>query len=159
MVEPVMHFCTDEQNKRFLKDVPFLEEMLVKEGIILFKFFFSVTKHEQLSRFDSRETDLLKQYKISPVDRMAQEMWDDYSVRKFQMLNETNRTLAPWTIIRSDNKKLARLNCIKYILSKIDYEDKISEEELRVDPDIVVSGIDEIRFMEEHLLEPTELPG
>lgn len=159
MVEPVMHFCTDEQNKRFLKDVPFLEEMLVKDGIILFKFFFSVTKHEQLCRFDSRETDPLKQYKISPVDRMAQEMWDDYTVRKFQMLNETNRTLAPWTIIRSDNKKLARLNCIKYILSKIDYEDKISDEELRTDPDIVVSGIDEIRFMEEHLLEPTELPG
>jgi polyphosphate kinase 2 len=159
MVEPVMHFCTDEQNKRFLKDVPFLEEMLVKDGIILFKFFFSVTKYEQLRRFDSRETDPLKQYKISPVDRMAQEMWDDYTVRKFQMLNETNRTLAPWTIIRSDNKKLARLNCIKHILSKIDYEDKISEEELRTDPNIVVSGIDEIRFMEEHLLEPTELPG
>jgi polyphosphate kinase 2 len=159
MVEPIMHFCTDEQNKRFLKDVPFLEEMLVKDGIILFKFFFSVTKQEQLRRFDSRETDLLKQYKISPVDRMAQEMWDDYTVRKFQMLNETNRTLAPWTIIRSDNKKLARLNCIKHILSKIDYEDKISEEELRTDPDVLVSGIDEIRFMEEHLLEPTELPG
>jgi polyphosphate kinase 2 len=159
MVEPVMHFCTDEQNKRFLKDVPFLEEMLVKDGITLFKFFFSVTKHEQLRRFDSRETDLLKQYKISPVDRMAQEMWDDYTVRKFQMLNETNRTLAPWTIIRSDNKKLARLNCIKYILSKIDYEDKISKKELQTDPEVLVSGIDEIRFMEEHLLEPTELPG
>ena len=159
MVEPVMHFCTDEQNKRFLKDVPLLEEMLVKDGITLFKFFFSVTKHEQLRRFDSRETDPLKQYKISPVDRMAQEMWDDYSVRKFQMLNETNRTLAPWTIIRSDNKKMARLNCIKYILSQIDYEDKIAKEELRTDPDVLVSGIDEIRFMEEHLLEPTELPG
>ena len=115
----------------------------------------------KLYRFhiDSRETDLLKQYKISPVDRMAQEMWDDYTVRKFQMLNETNRTLAPWTIIRSDNKKLARLNCIKYILSQIDYEDKISDEALRTDPDVLVSGIDEIRFMEEHLLEPTELPG
>jgi polyphosphate kinase 2 len=159
MVEPVMHFCTDEQNKRFLKDVPLLEEMLVKDGITLFKFFFSVTKQEQLRRFNSRETDPLKQYKISPVDRMAQEMWDDYSVRKFQMLNETNRTLAPWTIIRSDNKKLARLNCIKYILSNIDYEDKIPDEELRTDPEVLVSGIDEIRFMEEHLMEPTELPG
>jgi len=159
MVEPVMHFCTDEQNKRFLKDVPFLEEMLVKDGIILFKFFFSVTKYEQMRRFDSRETDLLKQYKISPVDRMAQEMWDDYTVRKFQMLNETNRTLAPWTIIRSDNKKLARLNCMKYILSKIEYEDKISKEGLRTDPDVLVTGIDEIRFLEEHLLDPTELPG
>jgi polyphosphate kinase 2 len=159
MVEPVMGFCTDEQNKRFLKDVPFLEEMLVKDGIRLFKFFFSVSKEEQLRRFDSRETDLLKQYKISPVDRMAQEMWDDYTVRKFQMLNETNRTLAPWTIIRSDNKKLARLNCIKSILSRIDYEDKVDPKELITDPEVVISGIDEIRLMEEGLLTPLELPG
>jgi polyphosphate kinase 2 len=159
MVEPVMGFCTDEQNKRFLKDVPMLEEMLVKDGIILFKFFFSVSKSEQLRRFDSRETDPLKQYKISPVDRMAQDLWDDYTVRKFQMLNETNRTLAPWTIIRSDNKKLARLNCIKYMLSHIDYEGRIPEEELRTDPEIVISGIEEIRFLEQHLMKPTELPG
>ncbi len=159
MVEPVMNFCTDEQNKRFLKDVPMLEEMLVKDGIILFKFFFSVSKDEQLQRFDSRETDLLKQYKISPVDRMAQEMWDDYTVRKFQMLNETNRTLAPWTIIRSDNKKLARLNCIKHFLSRIKYEGRIPKKELRTDPDVLISGIDEIRYMEEHLLEPYALAG
>ena len=159
MVEPVMNFCTDEQNKRFLKDVPMLEEMLVKDGIILFKFFFSVSKDEQLQRFDSRETDLLKQYKISPVDRMAQEMWDDYTVRKFQMLNETNRTIAPWTIIRSDNKKLARLNCIKHFLSRIKYEGRIPKKELRTDPDVLISGIDEIRYMEEHLLEPYALAG
>jgi len=159
MVEAVMGFCTDEQNKRFLKDVPMLEEMLVKDGIMLFKFFFSVSKDEQLRRFQSRETDLLKQYKISPVDRMAQEKWDDYTVRKFQMLNETNRTLAPWIIIRSDNKKLARLNCIKHILSKVDYKDKVSDEELQTDPQIVVSGIDEIRFMEDHLLDSLILPG
>jgi polyphosphate kinase 2 len=159
MVEPVMDFCTDEQNKRFLKDVPMLEEMLVKDGIKLFKFFFSVSKDEQLRRFNSRETDPLKQYKISPVDKMAQEMWDDYTVRKFQMLNETNRTLSPWTIIRSDNKKLARLNCIKHILSEIDYKDKIPLEELRTDPEVLLSGIDEIRFMEDNLLTQMELPG
>ena len=159
MVEPVMGFCTDEQNKRFLKDVPLLEEMLVKDGIVLLKYFFSVTKTEQLRRFDSRETDPLKQFKISPVDREAQDRWDDYTVRKFQMLNETNRTLAPWWIIRSDVKKLARLNCIKHILQQFDYEDKISEDQLQIDPEIVVSGIDEIRFMEEHLLKQTELPG
>jgi len=147
MVEPAMNFCTDEENKRFLKDVPMLERMLVKDGIVLFKFFFSVSKEMQLKRFDSRETDPLKQYKISPVDRLAQEMWDDYTVRKFQMLNETNRTVSPWTIIRSDNKKKARLNCIKYILSQIDYKDKISKKELKPDPAIVVSGIDEIKFM------------
>lgn len=159
MVEPVMDFCTDEQNKRFLKDVPMLEEMLVKDGIKLFKFFFSVSKDEQLRRFDSRETDPLKQYKISPVDKMAQEMWDDYTVRKFQMLNETNRTLAPWTIIRSDNKKLARLNCIKHLLSQIEYKDKIPAEELQIDPNVLISGIDEIRFMEDNLLTQMELPG
>ena len=159
MVEPVMDFCTDEQNKRFLKDVPMLERMLVKDGIILFKFFFSVSKDIQLERFDSRETDPLKQYKISPVDRMAQEMWDDYTVRKFQMLNETNRTIAQWTIIRSDNKKLARLNCIKYILSKIKYDGRISKKDLKTDPKVLISGIDEIRNMEDNLMEPYVLPG
>jgi polyphosphate kinase 2 len=159
MVEPTMGFCTDEENKRFLKDTPMLESMLVKNGIVLFKFFFSVSKEEQLRRFDARETDPLKQYKISPVDREAQERWDDYTVRKFQMLNETNRTISPWTIIRSDNKKKARLNCIKHILSKVEYKNKIPQEELTTDPEVVVSGIDEIRFMEDHLMTGVELPG
>jgi polyphosphate kinase 2 len=159
MVEPTMDFCTDEENKRFLKDVPMLESMLVKNGIQLFKFFFSVSKEEQMRRFTSRETDPLKQYKISPVDREAQERWDDYTIRKFQMLNETNRSTSPWTIIRSDNKKKARLNCIKYILSQVDYKDKISDDFLQIDPEIVVSGIDEIRFMEDNLMTGIELPG
>jgi polyphosphate kinase 2 len=159
MVEPTMGFCTDEENKRFLKDTPMLESMLVKNGIILFKFFFSVSKEEQLRRFNAREKDPLKQYKISPVDREAQERWDDYTVRKFQMLNETNRTISPWTIIRSDNKKKARLNCIKHILFKVEYKGKISVEELKTDPEVVASGIDEIRFMEDHLMTGVELPG
>ena len=159
MVEPTMGFCTDEENKRFLKDTPMLESMLVKNGIMLFKFFFSVSKREQLRRFDSRETDPLKQYKISPVDREAQERWDDYTLRKFQMLNETNRTISPWVMIRSDNKKKARLNCIKHILSQVEYKGKISPEELEIDPEIVVSGIDEIKFMEDHLMTGEDLPG
>jgi len=160
MVEPVMDFCTDEQNKRFLKDVPMLEEMLVKDGIILLKYFFSVSKAEQQRRFKSRETDLLKQYKISPVDKMAQELWDDYTVRRFQMLNETNRTLSPWMIIRSDIKKKARLNCIKHILSQIDYDGKTDSASLQTDPEIAITGIDEIRFMEDNLLKkPGEMPG
>jgi hypothetical protein len=75
------------------------------------------------------------------------------------MLNETNRTLAPWTIIRSDNKKLARLNCIKHILSNIKYDDRISKKELHTDPNVLISGIEEIRFLEKFLLKPTELPG
>ena len=152
MVEPIMGFCTDEQNKRFLKDVPRFEEMLVKDGIVLFKFYFSVSKSEQLRRFESREQDLLKQYKISPVDREAQNLWDQYTVRKFQMLNESNRTVAPWTIVRSDDKKRARLNCIRHILLNVDYDGKPAARLLTPDPNIVISGIDELRSMEENFL-------
>ena len=159
MVEPVMEFCTDEQNKRFLKDAPLFEQLLVKDGIFLFKFYFSVSKDEQARRFESRKTDPLKHYKVSHVDEVAQEMWDQYTIKKFQLLSETNRTIAPWIIIRSDNKKKARLNCIKYILNNLDYEDKVPESKLTPDPEIVISGIDELKHMEDNLLKPIELPG
>ncbi len=159
MVEPVMGFCTDQQHKRFLKDVPLFEEMLVKDGIKLFKFYFSVSRQEQAKRFEARKTDPLKQYKLSPVDNLAQKYWDKYSVKKFQMLNETNRTLTPWTIIRSDVKKKARLNCIKHILSNVEYEGKLAPELLQTDPEIVISGIDEIKHMEKNLFAPDKLRG
>ena len=159
MVEPVMNFCTDEQHKRFLKDVSLFEEMLVKDGIKLFKFYFSVSKDEQERRFAARKTDLLKQYKLSPVDNLAQKLWDKYSVKKFQMLNESNRTLSPWTIVRSDNKKSARINCMKYLLSNLEYEEKLPIKELRPDPAIVISGIDEIKHMERNLFSPRTLHG
>lgn len=159
MVEPVMGFCTDEQNKRFLKDVPMFEEMLVKDGIKLFKFYFSVSKKIQNERFESRKIDPLKQYKLSPVDNLAQEYWDQYSIRKFQMLSETNRTISPWTIIRSDNKKKARLNCIKHILSMMDYNNKLPVDELAPNPEIVISGIDELKHMEDNLMQPDQLRG
>ncbi len=159
MVEPVMGFCTDEQHKRFLKDVPLFEEMLIKDGINLFKFYFSVSKAEQSRRFEARKTDPLKQYKLSPVDNLAQKYWDKYSVKKFQMLNESNRTLTPWTIIRSDVKKAARLNCIKHILSNVDYPGKLSKKELAADPNVTISGIDEIKHMEKNLFHPDMLRG
>jgi polyphosphate kinase 2 len=159
MVEPIMGFCSDEENKRFIKDVPLFEQMLVKDGIRLFKFYFSVSKKEQLRRFKSRHGDLLKQYKISPVDELAQKLWDQYTVKKFQMLSETNRTIAPWVIVRSDVKKLARLNCIKFVLSRIGYADKAPAESFRVDPQIIVSGIDELKMMEDNLMKPKSLPG
>jgi polyphosphate kinase len=159
MVEPVMGFCSNEQNKRFLKYVPMFERMLVKEGVTLFKFYFSVSKEEQLRRFDSRKNDPLKQYKISPVDKQAQELWDQYSIRKFEMLTETNYSIAPWTIIRSDNKRAARLGCMKHILHNLEYEGKIEDSQLVPDPEIVISGIDEISIMEQLLLSPEKLPG
>ena len=159
MVEPVMGFCTDEQHKRFLKYAPVFERILTKEGIILFKLYFSVSKKMQLKRFEKRSKDPLKQYKLSPVDMQAQDLWGEYTMRKFQMLLETNTTLSPWTIIRSDNKKKARINCMKHILNRLDYEGKIEDSELDEDPKIVISGIDEIRLMEGNLSKPHKLPG
>jgi polyphosphate kinase 2 len=159
MVEPVMGFCTDEQNKRFLKDAPMVEELLVKDGITLFKFYFSVSKEIQKERFDARKVDPLKQYKLSPVDNLAQKYWNQYSVRKFQMLSETNRSLSPWTIIRSDDKKMARLNCMKFILASMNYTDKLSDKHLTPDPKIIVSGIDELQHMQKNLLSPDKLHG
>jgi polyphosphate kinase 2 len=159
MVEPIMGFCTDEQNKRFLKDVPLFEQMLVKDGIKLFKFYFSVSKEVQLARFKGRETDPLKQHKISPVDMEAQNLWDQYSVKKFQMISETNRTVAPWTIIRSDHKKLARTNTMKCILRDMDYMGKLESKYFTTDPNIIISGIDELKLMEDLLMTPSQLPG
>jgi len=159
MVEPVMGFCTDEQHKRFLKYAPVFERMLTKEGIIIIKLYFSVSKKMQLKRFEKRSQDPLKQYKLSPVDMQAQELWGEYTMRKFQMLLETNTTLSPWTVIRSDNKKKARINCMKYILSRLDYKDKIADTELEINPKIVINGIDEIKLMEGNLSKPHKLPG
>ena len=159
MVEPVMGFCTDEQHKRFLKYAPVFERMLTKEGIIIIKLYFSVSKKMQLKRFEKRSQDPLKQYKLSPVDMQAQELWGEYTMRKFQMLLETNTTLSPWTVIRSDNKKKARINCMKYILSRLDYEGKIADTELEINPKIVINGIDEIKLMEGNLSKPHKLPG
>ena len=159
MVEPVMGFCTDEQHKRFLKYAPVFERILTKEGIILFKLYFSVSKKMQLKRFEKRSQDPLKQYKLSPVDMQAQDLWGEYTMRKFQMLLETNTTLSPWTIIRSDNKKKARINCMKHILNRLDYEGKIEDSELEEESKIVISGIDEIKLMEGNLSKPHKLPG
>jgi polyphosphate kinase 2 len=159
MVEPIMGFCTDEENKRFLKDVPLFEQMLVKDGIKMFKFYFSVSKEVQLSRFKARKKDPLKQFKISPVDMEAQNLWDQYSVKKFQMISETNRTVAPWTIVRSDLKKLARLNTIKYILHDMKYPGKLEAKFFKPDPEIIISGIDELKMMEDLLMTPEKLPG
>ena len=146
-VEPVMGFCTPEEHHEFLREVPEFEKMLVKSGIILFKFYFSVSKQEQKRRFKKRETDPLKQYKLSPVDKESQKLWDKYTVAKYSMLMASNTDIAPWTIIRSDNKKKARLETIKYILRHIDYENKLYKNLQSKEP-IVISGSDEIEIME-----------
>ncbi len=148
MVEPVMGFCTQRQHHKFLKDAPEFEKMIVSEGIQIFKFYFSVSKKEQAKRFKAREIDPLKQYKLSPVDKESQKYWNEYSLAKFMMLSSTHTKVAPWTIIKSDDKKRARINCIKHILNFVDYPDKIKDKKIKVDEDIVIYGSDESIAME-----------
>ncbi len=148
MVEPVMGFCTEREHHKFLKDAPEFEKMLVDEGIQIFKFYFSVSKEEQENRFKSRETDPLKQYKLSPVDKESQRLWDEYTLAKFMMLSATHTDSAPWTIVKSDDKKKARLNTIKHILNFVDYPDKPKSSKIEVDRDIIVYGRDESIKME-----------
>lgn len=150
MVEPVMGFCTQRQQSKFLKDAPLFEKMLVEEDIKIFKFYFSVTKEEQARRFAKREQDPLKQYKLSPVDLKAQELWDEYALAKYMMLSATHSDVAPWTVIKSDSKKKARLNTIKHILNFVDYPNKIDASEIVVDKEVVIFGRDEAIAMESY---------
>ncbi len=147
-VEPVMGFCSEAEHKEFLRETPEFEKMIVNSEIIFIKFYFSVSKKEQAKRFEKRITDPLKQYKISPVDQEAQRLWDKYTIAKYSMLLSTNTPYAEWTVIKSDNKKKARINCIKHILSHVEYPNKISDDHLKEDHDILVNGADEIKRME-----------
>jgi len=150
-VEPVMGFCSQAEHKEFLHEVPEFEKMLINSDIIIFKFYFSVSKEEQKRRFDKRRTDPLKQYKLSPVDEKSQDLWDKYTIAKYSMLLASHTEHAPWTIIRSDNKKKARINTIKHILNHIDYPDKLSNKKLKVDKGIRILANDEIKIMESEM--------
>ncbi len=147
-VEPVMGFCTQEEHKEFLHEVPEFEKMLINSDIKIFKFYFSVSKKEQEKRFNKRRNDPLKQYKLSPVDEKSQGLWDKYTIAKHSMLLASHTDHAPWTIIRSDNKKKERINCIKHILSKMDYPNKIKKKKLIADDTIRIFANDEIKLME-----------
>jgi polyphosphate kinase 2 len=147
-VEPVMGFCTQEEHHEFLKEVPEFEKMLENSGIEIFKFYFSVSKEEQGRRFKKRETDPLKQYKLSPVDKESQKLWDKYTVAKYSMLMASHTEHAPWTIVRSDNKKTARLECIKHILHNCEYPNKNKNLSFERKKDIVFYGDEEINIME-----------
>ena len=136
-VEPVMDFCTQEEHQEFLHEVPFLERRLVNSGIILMKFYFSVSKDEQAKRFEERKKNPLKQYKLSPIDQLAQELWDKYTVAEYSMFMASHTETTPWAVIDSDNKKKARINCIKHVLNQIDYPEKVKQKHLKVDKDIL----------------------
>ena len=139
VVEPVMGFCTPDQHKMFLKQTPLFEKMLVEDGIRIFKFWFSVSREEQFRRFKSRETDRLKQWKLSPVDQDGLMRWDDFTKAKNEMFEKTDVEWAPWTVIRSDGKKRARLNCMRHVLHNVSYEGKNKKIAVAPDPKIVGS--------------------
>ena len=147
-VEPVMGFCTPEEHEDFLQSVPKFERMLMNSGIQILKYYISVSKDVQEKRFKERKHDPLKHYKISPVDEQAQALWEKYTVAKYSMLLASHTPGTPWTIVRSDNKKTARINCIKHIISHVDYPNKISEKFLKTDEKIILDGNDEVRYME-----------
>lgn len=150
-VEPVMGFCTPEEHQEFLNHVSEFERMLVNSGIILFKFYFSVSKAEQARRFKERKTDPLKQFKLSPVDAASQELWEKYTAVKYSMLKASHTGTAPWIIIRSDNKKKARINCIRHILSSVQYPSK-NPPDLKTSKKILIWGDEEIKLMESMIL-------
>ncbi|HHP0357557.1 TPA: polyphosphate kinase 2 [Campylobacter jejuni] len=150
-VEPVMGFCTPQQHKDFLREVPLFENMISNSDIIFFKFYFSVSKDEQKKRFEKRRSDPLKQYKLSPVDQKSQELWDKYTLAKYSMLLASNTPTCPWTIISSDDKKKARLNLLRFILSKVEYPNKKTGDFSKIDAKSVRSGEEEIRKMEANL--------
>lgn len=124
MVEPVFGFCTNHQYEIFMEDVVNFEHDLVRQDIILIKLYFSVSKDEQLSRFESRRTSPLKQWKLSEVDLQAQDLWDEFSEKKYEMLKRTHSRSAPWNIVRSNDKHKARMEAIKIVLNSVDYDDR-----------------------------------
>jgi len=148
LVEPVFGFCSKDQYRDFLKGVVGFEKDLVRQGTVLVKLYFSVDKETQAARFQRRIDDPLRQWKLSEIDVQAQEYWDEFTEMKHRMLERTSTASAPWTIIRSNSKPKARLNTMKVILNAVDYEGRDPDLSFRPDPDIVVSGDDELSRMD-----------
>ena len=142
-VERVMGFCTDEEYLEFMRQTPNIERMLVNSGIRLTKYWFSVSRHEQLRRFHARRHDPLKHWKLSPIDLQSLDKWDEYTEAKKAMFFYTNTADAPWTVIKSDDKKRARINCMRHFLYHLDYPGK--DENLARAPDPKIAGpVDQI---------------
>ncbi len=139
VVEPVMSFCTDTQYQQFMAQLPEFEHMLYEDGVIIVKFWLSITKEEQNKRFRARMGNPLKRWKFSPVDQKGQEYWDVYTKYKELMFSKTHTSFSPWTIVKTNDKKTARLECMRHVLSQIDYEGKDdSKTSLQPDPNVIL---------------------
>jgi polyphosphate kinase 2 len=136
-VERVMGFCTPEQHAEVIQQAPLFEQMLVRDGISLTKFWFSVSAAEQRTRFTIRQVDPVRQWKLSPMDLASLDKWHDYTAAKEEMFAHTDTDFAPWTVIKSNDKKRARINAMRHVLGKFDYDDKDREVVGDTDPLIV----------------------
>jgi polyphosphate kinase 2 len=152
MVEPVFGFCTQEEYDNFMRGVVGFEKDLVRQGTIMVKLYFSVTKDEQARRFERRKTDPLRQWKLSEIDVQAQDRWDEFTRQKYEMLKRTHTAHAPWTVIRSNNKYRARINAMKVILNAAPCERLNRDLDFVPDPEIVISGARELEIMEAQML-------
>lgn len=139
VVEPVMGFCTETQYQNFMVQVSEFEHMMYEDGMVLIKFWFSISKEEQLARFNARIATPLKRWKFSPVDKKSQELWDKYTHYKEQMYSRTHTSYSPWITVKANDKKLARLESIRYVLSQFNYEGKENASTILFpDPNIVM---------------------
>ena len=149
LVEPVFGFCTKRQYRDFLRGVVGFEKDVVRQGTVLVKLYFSVDKETQAERFARRVHDPLRQWKLSEIDVQAQEYWDEFTEMKHRMLERTSSDAAPWTIIRSSIKPLARINAMKVILNAVDYAGRDESLDFTPEPGIVVPGRVELNRMDE----------
>jgi len=148
MVESVFDFCTQKEYEDFMDSVTGFENDLTRQGTILVKLYYSVTKEEQARRFERRKNDPLRQWKLSEIDMQAQERWDDFTNTKYNMIKQTHTHNAPWTVIRSDIKQKARIESLKVILNSVNYEHRDTNLDFSLNPDIVISGAREIEIMD-----------
>jgi polyphosphate kinase 2 len=153
-VERVMEFCTPEDYLEFMRQTPELERMMVRSGIKLFKYWFSVTKEEQLNRFNRRKNDPLKQWKLSPIDRASIDKWDEYTEAKEAMFFYTDTADAPWTIIKSSDKKRGRIACMQHFLDSLSYPKKDKRVVRNPDP-LIVGHSQHVIGKSRHILGPS----
>ena len=141
-VERVMGFCTQDEYELFMHQVPTFEKMLIEDGISLTKFWFSVSQQEQRTRFAIRQLDPVRRWKLSPMDLESLDKWEKYTNAKEEMFRRTDTDWAPWTVIKSNDKKRARINALRYFLNKFDYEDKDTQVVFNPDAKVVKRGKD-----------------
>ena len=157
VVEPVMGFCTQDQYEEFMMQVNDIERMLINDGVQIIKFWFSINRSAQHERFEARKSDILKQWKLSTVDALAQEKWDEFTYYKEQMFERTHTLKSPWVVVNGNDKAKARLESIRYVLSQSNYDRK-GETHTRLEPDPTLVTHYDLKYLAAKRKADRELP-